>query len=101
MNLIEQIKQAESQATQVIEQAKVQVTEQVKKANQQQNQSLGQAEQERKKAIETAIKTAEQQGLKEIENLKTQADKTKQQLHKKTIAAIPLAVDKIMQHLKD
>ena len=100
MELIKKIKQTEAQAQEIIEQAKAQAAGQTEQGRERRRQALAQAEQERKKAIEAAVAAAQSQGLAEIENLKAQAEKDRQQLHHKVNPKMAPAVAKAMDYLK-
>lgn len=100
MELIKKIKEAEAHAQQIIERAKADAARQAEKGRESRNQILTQTERERKKAIEAAVAQAESQGLAEIENLKAQAEKDRQQLHDNVAGKITPAVEKVMDYLR-
>jgi V/A-type H+-transporting ATPase subunit G/H len=100
MELIKKIKQAETQAQEIIEQARAQAAEQAEKARQGRRRSLELAEQQRKQATESAVAAAHSQGLSEIENLKTQAEKDRLELRDKAGTKMAGAVAKVMDYLK-
>ncbi len=100
MELIKKIKAAETQAQQIIEQAKSEAAKQAEQGRLGRNQQLEQAEQERKKAIEKALSAAESEGLAEVGELKTKAEKTCEHLRKKTAGKTVSAVAKVMDYLK-
>lgn len=100
MELIKRIKQAEAQAQEIIEHAKAQAAKQAEQGRQNRLQALANAEHERKNAAEAAVADAQSKGLAEIENLKAQAEKTKQQLRDKANAKMPGAIAKVMDYLR-
>ena len=100
MELIKKIKQAEAQAQQIIEQAGADAAQYAEEARQSRRQVLTEAEQERKKAIEAAVAEAETQGLGEVEHLKAEAEKQRQQLREGTTGKMDSAVAKVMDYLR-
>ena len=100
MELIKKIKHAETQAQEIIEQAGAQAAGQAETGRQNRRQALDEAERERKKAIEAAVAAAQSQGLAEIENLKSQAEKKRHQLREKTSGKMAPAAAKVMDYLK-
>jgi len=100
MELIKKIKEAEAHAQQIIERAKADAAGQAEKGRENRHQILTQTERERKKAIETAVAQAESQGLAEVERLKTQAEKNRQQLREKIAGKMPSAIEKVMDYLR-
>jgi vacuolar-type H+-ATPase subunit H len=100
MELIKKIKQAETQAQEIIEQAKAQAAAQAEEGRQRRLESLTQAEHDRRKSVEAAVAEAQSQGLVEIENLKAQAEKKRQQLRNKVGKKTTPAVAKVMEYLK-
>ena len=99
MELIKKIKQAEAQAQEIIEQAKAQATGRAEEGRQKRAESLAEAERERKKATEASVAAAQSQGLAEIENLKSQAERDRQELCDKVKAKMAGAVAKVMDYL--
>ena len=100
MELIKQIKEAETQAQKIIEQAKTDAANRAEEAQKGRIQTLEQARHERKKSIEVAVAAAQSQGLAEIEKLKAQAEKNRQQLRDKAQNKMAGAVTKVMDYLK-
>ena len=100
MELIKKIKQAEAQAQEIIEQAKAQIARRAEEGRQNQVETLAEAERERKKAIEAAVAAAQSQGLAEIDNLKAQAERDRQELRDKVKAKMAGAVAKVMDYLR-
>ncbi len=100
MELIKKIKQAEAQAQEIIEQAKAQITRRAEEGRQKRAESLAEAERERKKATEASVAAAQSQGLAEIENLKSQAERDRQELRDKVKAKMAGAVAKVMDYLR-
>jgi len=100
MELIKKIKQAETQAQQVIEQAKTAAATQAKQGRENQLKALEQARQQRKKTIEDAVAAARTQALAEAKNLKAQAEKDRRKLHDKANAKINKMAAKVNNYLK-
>jgi vacuolar-type H+-ATPase subunit H len=100
MELIKEIKKAEAQAQEIIEQARIKATEQAEKGRENRRQALAQAEQHRKKAIEAAITQAQVKGRAEVDGLKTQAEKQRQELHNKTGSKMTAMAAKVMDYLR-
>jgi len=99
MELIKKIKQAEQQAQEIIEQAKADAAKQAEKGRENRLAAVTEAERQRKKATEAAIAQARSQGLAEIENLKMQAEKQRQELHDKAGSKLAAAVARVMDYL--
>jgi len=100
MELIKRIKQAETQAQELIEKAKAQAAAQAEESRARRLETLTQAEHDRRKTIEAAVDAAQSQGLEEVGGLKTQAEKKRQQLRNKVANKMDPAVAKIMDYLK-
>jgi len=100
MELIKKIKQAETQAQEIVEQAKAEAARLAEKGRERRLAVLAQAEQERKKAIEAAVSKAESEGLAEIKSLKAQADKGRQVLREKAAGKMSAATGKIIDYLR-
>ena len=100
MELIRKIKDAENQASQIIDQAKAQTIEQNEKFRTGKQEKLEQAELERKKAIDQAIAKAETKGKVEAEKLHAQGQTERDKLRKKVSPKIPAAAAKVMGYLK-
>ncbi len=100
MELIKKIKQAETQAQEIIEQAKVGAARQAEKARENCLTSLTEAKQERKKAIEAAVIKSRSESLAEIELLKAEAEKKRRQLHHKTAGKMGGAAAKVLDYLR-
>ncbi len=100
MELIKRIKQAEAEAQEIIEQAKAQIARRAEEGRQKRAESLEEAERERKKAIEAAVAVAQSEGLAEIENLKSQAERDRRELRDKVNSKMAGAVAKVMDYLE-
>jgi vacuolar-type H+-ATPase subunit H len=100
MELIKQIKEAETQAQKIIEQAGADAAKNAQNQREKHQQTLADAEQQRKKTIEDAVTKAQSQGLAGIENLKAQAEKQRQQLRDKVADKIADAVTTVTDYLK-
>ena len=99
MELIKKIKQAESQAQEIIEQAKAQIARRAEEGRQKRAESLEEAEHGRKEATEAAVAAGESEGLAETDNLKAQAEKNRQELRDKASAKMAGAVAMVMDYL--
>ena len=99
MELIKKIKQAEQQAQEVIEQAKAGAAKLAEKGRENRLAAVTEAERQRKKAAEAAVAQARSQGLAEIENLKMQAEKQRQELHDKAGRRLAAAVARVIDYL--
>jgi V/A-type H+-transporting ATPase subunit G/H len=99
MELIKKIKEAETQAQEIIEQAKVEVAEQEEKSRENRRQLLEEAEQQRKKATEAAVAAARELGHAEVEKLEEQAENRCRQLRDQTSGKIATAAAKVMEYL--
>ncbi|MCK4751968.1 MAG: hypothetical protein KAS75_00880 [Planctomycetes bacterium] len=101
MELIKKIKQAETQAEEIINRTKSEVASQTEQGRINRAAAFKQAEQERKKAIDAAISKAESEGVAEVEKLQSQASKDRQELCDKSKAKTADAVAKVVNHLRD
>lgn len=99
MELIKKIKQAESQAREVIERATVQAGEESEKSKETRRIALEEAGGARKKAIEASVSDATSQGAAEAEQLRNQAEKDRQGLGDKAKGRITAAAAKVMDYL--
>jgi len=99
MELIKKIKQAEQQAQEIIEQAKAGAARLAEKGREERRAAVTEAEQQRKKATEAAVAEARSEGLAEVENLKMQAEKQRQELHDKAGGRLAAAVARVMDYL--
>jgi V/A-type H+-transporting ATPase subunit G/H len=100
MELIKKIKQAETQAQEIIEQAKAESASGAEEGRKNRRRLLAEAEQERKKVIEAAVAAAQLQGLAEIEKLKTQAGEKQRQLRDKSASKMAPAAAKVIDYLR-
>jgi len=100
MELIKKIKEAESQAQQIVEQAGIEAAKRAEKNRLHRLEVLAQVEQERKKAIESAVSAAQAQGAVEVKALKSQAEKTRKQLRSKVAGKMAAASAKIIDYLR-
>ena len=99
MELIKQIKEAESQAKQILEQAKVDAVKLADEAKTKHADMLAQAEQERKQAIDAAVTKAETASMGDVENLKADAARRREELQADVKPKIESCVAKVMQQL--
>jgi vacuolar-type H+-ATPase subunit H len=100
MELIKKIKQAETQAQEIIAQAGADAASQAEQGRMNRLEAMKQAQQERKAAIEAALAEAQTQGHAESKKLKAQAEERIRQLWEKTESRKTAAIEKVMQHLK-
>ena len=100
MELIKKIKQTEKQAQEIIDQAKAEVVKQAEKGRESRLEALEKAEQEREKVTEAAVAAAEAEGLAEVKNLKSQAEKDRQGLRDKVSSKMAKATTKVIDCLK-
>jgi len=100
MDLIKNIKQAETQAQEIINKAKEDAAKRAEEGRLMRLESLSKAESERKKAIEEAISAARAGAKEEIEQLKAQAEANKQQLSQTAQGKIDGAVTRVLDYLK-
>jgi vacuolar-type H+-ATPase subunit H len=100
MELIKKIKQAETQAQEITEKAKAEAAEKAQEARNARLAATAEAEKARKKAVEAAVESARAEGLAEVEGLKQQADKQRQELHDKATAKVEAAISKVMDYLR-
>ena len=100
MELIKKIKQAETQAQEIIENAKTQAAGQAEKDRENRQKALLEVEQQRNKATEAAIAAAQSQGRAEVENLKEQAENRRRQLHDKAGSRMATAAARVMDYLR-
>lgn len=98
--MIKRIKDAESQAMQIVEDAKADTVKQAEQSRLSCNERLAQAEQARKKAIKEALEAAQAEGNAEVESLNAQAEKNRQELCGSVSSKIPAAAGKVMDYLK-
>ncbi|MFC1677479.1 hypothetical protein ACFL3G_10515 [Planctomycetota bacterium] len=100
MELIKRIKEAETQAQEIIEQAKTHAAQQVEQSHKDRLSKLEQAQQQRRLAIDTAVDNAQKQGFEQAEKLKAKAEKDREQLRKNVGSKMANATAKVMDYLK-
>ena len=100
MELIKKIKQAETQAQEVVEQANVQSAQLAEQRRKSRAESFEEEQVQRKADIEASVKAAIEEGLKEVTGLKAQAQKDRNQLREKAGAKQSGATAKVMDYLK-
>lgn len=100
MELIKKIKKAETQAQEIIEQARIEAAEQAEKNRENRRQALIDAEQHRKNATEAAIAEAQSRGRAEVDKLKVQAEKQRQELRDKTGSRMATGAAKVTDYLR-
>ncbi len=100
MELIKQIKEAETQAKGIIEQATADAAAIAEDSRARQAEQMNIAQEERKQAIERAVGEAEDAGQSEVEALKAQAAEEKQQLQASAGARIDSCAGRVMDYLR-
>jgi len=100
MELIKKIKQAETNAQEIIEQARSEAANRAESERRNRAEAIEKAEQKRKKATKAAVAAAQSQGLNETEDMKQQAEEQRRQLREKTADKITPAIAKVMDYLK-
>lgn len=100
MDLIKKIKQAETQAKEIINKAKEEVVKRAEEGRLTHLESLSRAESERKKAIEEAVSAAQSEAKVEIEQLKAQAETDRHQLGQAAQGKMEGAVARVLDYLK-
>ena len=100
MELIKKIKEAETEAQEIIDHAKADAARAADEGRSKRLAALAEAEQQRKKTIESTVSAARSQGLAEAQKLKEQAAKQRQQLRQKTESKMSAAVTKVVSYLK-
>lgn len=100
MELIRQIKDAESGAKKLIEDAQKYAVETEEQAKKDRNDRLGEAQRQRKEAIIQAESQGEKEGIAEAEKLKKQSEQTCRQFEQKANAKMETAVKTVIEFIK-
>lgn len=100
MELIKKVKEAETQARDIIAKAKTEATARGEAMQQKRLEALEKAEQERKQATEAAITKAESEGHAEVGGLKAEAETHRRELRQNVESKMAAATAKVMEHLK-
>ena len=100
MELIKKIKETETKAQQIVADAKSDAVNAAQKFQQQKRQTLELAQQRRRVAIEQAVTQANQQAQADVEKLKADAKKHREDLHNAASSKIDNAVEKIVNYIK-
>lgn len=100
MELIKKIKEAEKQAQEIINQSRADVLRKAASDKKSYQESMDKAVADRRKAISDAEEAAKQQGIAEIEELKSQAAEAQRNLRQSTEGKISSAADKVVSSLK-
>ena len=100
MELIKQIKETESKARQVVDQAKADAVKMAEQNRKKRNEAMAVAEQQRRAAIDAAVKSAEADGIKEIETMKADAEKKRADLGASASVKLEAAAAKVMDYLR-
>lgn len=99
MELIKQIKKAESQAKELIEQSHAEAAEMAEAGSTQHQQQMAQAQQQRKEAISKAIIEGEKRGLKQAQTLKETAEKQRLDMQNNAKKKTHTAIAQIIEHI--
>jgi V/A-type H+-transporting ATPase subunit G/H len=100
MELIKKIKQAETEAQEIVEQAKADAVVLADKGRQTRRQRLEESELQRKKTIDAAVEKARAQAQVEVKTLKTRAEQERRQLRDHVKGKVPAAVAKVADYLR-
>lgn len=100
MELIAKIKQAETDAHQIIEKAKADAVALADKGRQERRRRQEQAELNRRRAIDAAVEKAKAEAQGEIKTLKNQAEQQRKQLRDQVQRKVPAAVTRVVEYLK-
>jgi len=100
MELLQKIKEAETEAQQVVERAKTDAVAVAEEGRKKRQAAVAEAELQRNRAIESAVAAAQSQGLAEARNLKEQAAKHRRQLRQRVEGKMAAAAAKVMDYLK-
>ncbi len=100
MELIKKIKQAETDAKEIIEKAKIEAANRAEDGKASKLEALTEADRERKQSIAASVTAAESEGLSEVETLKKQAEGERLQLRERSNGKMSGAVTKVMEYLK-
>ena len=100
MELIKKIKEVEKQAQEIIEQSKADVLKKTASDKKAYQLSMDKAVADRRQAIADAEESAKQQGLAEVEELKSKAEAFRNELRSSTKGKISSAADKVVSSLK-
>jgi len=96
MEIIRKIKQAETQAKEIIENAKQKAVKDSEWAKKEFADSMAKAEQNRKKAVEQALNKAQADANNEVSKLNNEAEKYCIELEQKTQSKINSSADKVI-----
>ena len=101
MELIRKIKEAEKQAQEIIEQSKANVLKKAESDKKVYQQLMDEAGAARRQTIADAEESAKQQGLAEVEKLRSQAAASQQELRNIAEGKTASAADKVVSSLKE
>ena len=100
MELIKQIRQAETDSKQIIAQARTESAQIIAKAAAEHSRKLEQADLDRNETIKKAVSQAKIEGLAEAQQLKARAEQSLEDLGNKANKRIASAVAKIVEAVK-
>jgi len=100
MELIKQIKDAETTAKTLIGEAQKYAVQVVENAGRLHIEQFVKMQQERRNSIETAESDGQKQGIAESEQLKTKSSQTKQMIEQKANAKMEIAVKTVIDFIK-
>jgi len=101
MELIKKIKQAETQAQDIIDKARADVLKLADDGRRKRADATAAAETERKRALEAAVADAAAKGKTRVEQLKADSQDQRRALRDEVQPKMPAAVDKVVAYLKD
>ena len=100
MELIKQIKAAEAEAKVIVEQARTDAVSIGEQARKRQGEQMSIAQEERRKAIESSVGRAQEEGQGEVEGLKSKAGIDRQSLESSAGAKVDQCVGRVMDYLR-
>lgn len=101
MELIKQIKEAENQASGIIEKAKKEAAELLEDAKKQHSELRKSAQQRRSRAIDDAIAKAEQEGNTQAQLLAAEGESYVSSLKAVAASKLPACVEKVVWRLQE
>ncbi len=100
MELIKRIKEAETEAQEIIAQGRAAASEQAEEGRRNRLEAQGDAEEERKKSIEASVSAAESDARVEVDALKAQAEGQRRQLRDSVGSKMAASAGKVVDYLR-
>lgn len=100
MELIKRIKEAETEAQEIIAQGRAAAAEQGEEGRRNRLEAQGDAEDERKKTIEASVSAAESEARVEVDDLKAQAEGHRRQLRDSVGNKMAASAAKVVDYLR-